>query len=297
MCASTWGRRGRRAEWVCKARGVSGCVAYEWAAAHSHLLRRNLAVGDVRIDGIVDEHLDVDVGLGREPLNELEDRLVVQHERDRVVHARRRRVLERLLRGARRRVARRGAQQVGVELGRRLAVDAAATVAREVLLLPRRVRRVDQDEADRAVAGVDQLGDVAKLLVQQPGAERRDDERRRRARREAGERLVDDRLEGGVAAVGVAEAPELAAVAVALAEVGDRVLEEPLLEIGGAAAADVDELLAELGVQLFQGVVVVVVGALQPLRDELVGVEVERLQQRGRRGERCGMRCGIRCGA
>ena len=100
--------------------------------------------------------------------------------------------------------------------------------------------------------------------------------------REAGERLVDDRLEGGVAAVGVAEAPELAAVAVALAEVGDRVLEEPLLEIGGAAAADVDELLAELGVQLFQGVVVVVVGALQPLRDELVGVEVERLQHAAR---------------
>ena len=125
---------------------------------------------------------------------------------------------------------------------------------------------------------MDQLGDVAKLLVQQPGAERRDDERRRRARREAGERLVDDRLEGGVAAVGVPEAPELAAVAVALAEVGDRVLEEPLLEIGGAAAADVDELLAELGVQLLERVVVVVVGALQPLRDELVGMEVERLQ-------------------
>ena len=111
-----------------------------------------------------------------------------------------------------------------MQLGRRLAVDAAASVAREVLLLPRRVRGVDKHEADRAVAGVDQLGDVAKLLVQQPGAERRDDERRRRARREAGERLVDDRLEGGVAAVGVPEAPELAAVAVALAEEGDGVV-------------------------------------------------------------------------
>ena len=234
---------------------MSGCVACEWAAAHSHLLRRNLAVGDVGVDAIVDEHLDVDVGLGRKPLDELEDRLVVQHERDRVVHARRRRVLERLLRGARRRVGRRGAQQVGVQLGRRLAIDAAAAVAREVFLLPRRVRRVDEHEPYIPVPRLYQLLHVTKLLEEEAAAEARQDEWPATSRGEARHRLVEHHLHRRVPPVRVAEAPKLAPVAVALSQVRDGVVEEPVLEQLRAAAAHVGGLLAQLAVQLLHRVV------------------------------------------
>jgi hypothetical protein len=51
-----------------------------------------------------------------------------------------------------------------VQLGRRQAVDAAAAVAREVFLLPRRVGRVHEHEPYIPVARLYQLLHVTKLL-------------------------------------------------------------------------------------------------------------------------------------
>ena len=118
---------------------------------------------------------------------------------------------------------------------------------------------------------------MRKLLVEEAAPKGGDDKGLSGARREARERLLHNDRHGDLAPLRVAEAPELAAVAVALAQMRDRVVEEPLAVEGGAAAAHVGELLLRLGVQLFEGVVVWVMQLVQPLCDELVGMQVEGL--------------------
>eukprot|EP00321_Phaeocystis_globosa_P000392 CAMPEP_0118837192 /NCGR_PEP_ID=MMETSP1162-20130426/61590_1 /TAXON_ID=33656 /ORGANISM="Phaeocystis Sp, Strain CCMP2710" /LENGTH=524 /DNA_ID=CAMNT_0006769061 /DNA_START=267 /DNA_END=1837 /DNA_ORIENTATION=+ len=249
------------------------------ADVREDLRARELAVGDVRVDRVVQQHLDVELGLGGEPLHKLEDGLVVQHEGDGVVQRGVGRGVERLLGRARRRVGGRGAQHVRVQLGGRLAVDAAAAVAREVLLLPRRVGRVHEHEPYIAVPRLYQLLHVTKLLEEEAAAEARQDERPATSRGEARHRLVEHHLHRRVPPVRVAEAPKLAPVAVALSQVRDGVVEEPVLEQLRAAAAHVGGLLAQLAVQLLHRVVLLVVDARQPLGEQLVRMEVERLQQ------------------
>mmetsp|Transcript_67176 Transcript_67176/g.200662 ORF Transcript_67176/g.200662 Transcript_67176/m.200662 type:complete len:261 (-) Transcript_67176:1387-2169(-) len=121
---------------------------------------------------------------------------------------------------------------------------------------------------------------MRKLLEEKPRPKRGDDERLGAAGREALHALLGDDPHHVLSPLRVAKPPKLAAVAVALAQVRDGVVEVPLAVEHRAAAAHVRQLLPHLGVQLFERVVVGVVHVLQPLRDELVRVQVERLQQR-----------------
>ena len=87
---------------------------------------------------------------------------------------------------------------------------------------------VDEHEAEVAVARLYQLLHVAKLLKEEAAAKARNNERPAAPRREARERLVHHHLHRRVASVRVAEAPKLAPVAIAFAQVRDRVVEEPV---------------------------------------------------------------------
>mmetsp|Transcript_48403 Transcript_48403/g.104897 ORF Transcript_48403/g.104897 Transcript_48403/m.104897 type:complete len:320 (-) Transcript_48403:1638-2597(-) len=252
-----------------------------------HLVRGQVAVGDVRVDRVVQQHLHVHVWDGGEPLDELKESLVVHHKGDGVVDGGGGRVLERLLGGAWRGVGGRRPDHVGAQLRRRLAIDATAAVARKILLLPRRVGVVDEHEPQVAVPRRDELAQVAKLLVEQPAPERGDDERLLGRGRVARKRLLHHHLHRLLAPAGVPEAPKLAAVAVALAQKRDRVVEEPLAVELRAPAAHVETLLPQLDVEPLERVVVDVLHRLQLLREELVRVQVERLQQALLKRDRC----------
>mmetsp|Transcript_8243 Transcript_8243/g.26872 ORF Transcript_8243/g.26872 Transcript_8243/m.26872 type:complete len:209 (-) Transcript_8243:1246-1872(-) len=55
------------------------------ADVRHHLLRRQRAVGDVRVHRVIEQGLDLDVQVCAEPLHELVERIVVHDERDCIV--------------------------------------------------------------------------------------------------------------------------------------------------------------------------------------------------------------------
>mmetsp|Transcript_20829 Transcript_20829/g.67511 ORF Transcript_20829/g.67511 Transcript_20829/m.67511 type:complete len:345 (-) Transcript_20829:1190-2224(-) len=121
---------------------------------------------------------------------------------------------------------------------------------------------------------------MAKLLVQQPRAKRRDDERPLPTRRIASASLLDEHVHRPLPAPRIPEPPELAPVAVALAQEGDWVVEEPFAVECRPAAAHVEPLLPQVVVQLLERRVGHVNQLAALLDHQLVRVKVERLQQR-----------------
>eukprot|EP00316_Scyphosphaera_apsteinii_P023881 CAMPEP_0119317532 /NCGR_PEP_ID=MMETSP1333-20130426/43404_1 /TAXON_ID=418940 /ORGANISM="Scyphosphaera apsteinii, Strain RCC1455" /LENGTH=335 /DNA_ID=CAMNT_0007323485 /DNA_START=575 /DNA_END=1585 /DNA_ORIENTATION=- len=130
-----------------------------------------------------------------------------------------------------------------------------------------------------AVARLDKLAHVAELLVEQPTPETGYDQRFRRFWRETSFCLLNDHIQGLLPSPRVPEAPELAAVAIAFAQEGDGIVEKPVSEELRSTATHIKSLLPELTVQLFEGVIILVVNPLQLLRQQFMSVNVQRLQK------------------